>query len=105
EKDQWVLVASKNAGRLFTDQVWRTHPEFPAKEIKELWDKGYRITDISYGNGQWALVMSKGTGLNQQMWNTGDEFPGKKIEEYWNKGHNIYKLTYENKKWLLIMAN
>ncbi|MFD1063624.1 hypothetical protein ACFQ1Q_10245 [Winogradskyella litorisediminis] len=49
---------------LKSDDVTTSFTEyFPEKEIEEGYKIGRYITSLSYGNGLWALVMSKGTSF------------------------------------------
>ena len=39
-------------------QNYSTSYSFPKDKIKEGWDKGMYITNLTYGDGKWVLVMS-----------------------------------------------
>ncbi len=98
----WALVMSKNTG--YTSSIWRTRTYFPKDEIKEHWDMGYYISDLTYNKGKWALIMVKGSGYNDQMWRTRTAFPEAEIKEYWDKKYYITNLSYANGKWILVMS-
>ena len=49
-----------------------TAPQVLAQESKD-------ITSLAYGNGQWALVMSSGTGYETQGYKLNPSFPSDKI--------------------------
>ena len=38
------------------------------KYIRESWSEGYRITSLVYGDGEWAVILSKGSNYSQQSW-------------------------------------
>lgn len=98
----WAIVMSKNTG--YTASIWRTRTYFPKDEIKEHWDKGYYITNVTFNKGKWALIMVKGSGYSDQIWRTRTAFPEDEIKENWNKGYYISKLTYGDGKWVLVMS-
>ena len=102
QEDSWALIMSKNTG--YTTSIWRTRTYFPENEIKEHWDKGYYITNITYNKGKWALFMVQGSGFSDQMWRTRKVFPENEIEEFWDKGYYITKLTYGDGVWVLVMS-
>ncbi|NJO87622.1 MAG: hypothetical protein HC831_00675 [Chloroflexia bacterium] len=45
QSELWNLIMSKGTG--YTDQRWKTRTEFPDSEIKQDWDDGYSISDLS----------------------------------------------------------
>ena len=55
------------------DQYWATRIEWEdmAKLIKEKWDEGYAITDLSFGDGVYYALLEKDTGILAQeySWN------------------------------------
>lgn len=100
QSGSWALVMSKTSDG---PQMWRTRSYFPKKEIKEYWDKDYRISSLNYGEGKWALVMTKGNDY-PQIWRTRSHFPKEEIKEYWDKDYRISSLTYGQGKWALVMT-
>jgi hypothetical protein len=69
----------------FKTQIWHTKNFFPKKEIDDLWKRGYSITNLSYGQGMWCLVMTQGTDYFYQSWLTRTYFPEKEINDLWKK--------------------
>jgi hypothetical protein len=56
------------------------------------------------GDGEWEVVMSKGTGFGEQSWVTRIEFPEKEIGEYWDESKSITDMSYGNGLWLVSMS-
>ena len=65
---------------------------------------GRYITSVNYGNGVWAVVMSKIPGYAGQRWFTSSSFPKDKIKESWDAGKYITSLTYGNGVWAVVMT-
>lgn len=99
---KWALVMTKGTG--YTNQAWRTRYDFPEKEIKELWDDGYEITNLSYGMKLWCVVGTKGTTYTAQRWKTLTDFPKDDIKKAWDDGYYITDLVYGNGKWAAIFS-
>jgi hypothetical protein len=88
----------------YSSQQWWTRSNFPSNEITEGWNAGRQITDLSYGNGAWALVMSGSTGYYSQCWWTRDYFPSNEIQQGWDAAKRITEITYGNGVWALVMS-
>lgn len=67
------------------DQYWATRADWTdmAEIIKKMWDEGYAITDMTYGDEAYYVLMEKETGILAQ-------------EYVWNKSFS--KALEENKK-------
>lgn len=52
----------------------------------------------------WALVMSKGTTLNEQIWRTRNHFPKAEIKEFWDQNYAITSLSHFEGVWALVMS-
>ena len=61
--------------KTYNSQKWSTNKEFPKENIGKGWEDGYTISSITYGNGVWAVNMSKGTGYYEQIWRTRKLYP------------------------------
>lgn len=72
--------------------------------IEERWAQGFDATDLTYGNGRWAVVMSQGWGAGTQTWNINPEFPKEFIEDKWSQGFDVTSLAYGNGRWAVIMT-
>ncbi len=101
----WYLVTSKNN---FTDQLWRTRAskdELKAeieKLIKE--QPTYHISHLAYGDGQWVLVSSKGTGFTSQKILFDKDFPEARIKELWKEGYYITDMANGGGWWIVVVS-
>ena len=67
----YYLYHLSDSGNYYADQRKIVRNSFPEDAIKLGWDDGYYITDLSYGNGYWSLIMTKKTSSqNGQRWST-----------------------------------
>ncbi len=57
-----------------------------------------------YGNGVWALVMSKGTEFKTQSWSTRTDFPKDVIKDKWDNGFDITGISYGQDLWALVIS-
>lgn len=76
---------------------------YPAQAPKPSNSK-YRITNLVFGDGVWALTMSKLKSDLPQAWRTRTNYPDKEIKELWDKGYHITNLTFGNGLWALVMT-
>jgi len=86
------------------EQTWLTREYFPEQEIQYCWDQDHYITDWTYSNGEWTIVMTKTVSYTDQAYLTDPEFPETKIREYWDQGYDITSSTYANGEWIVVMS-
>lgn len=87
---QWGFVFSKKPSE-FTNQFYLFDKDFPKTKVNTYWEKGYRITDISYGKGfkeadgyGWFVIMTKFRKEEGKLQSliARQDFPSKEIAEY-----------------------
>jgi hypothetical protein len=77
----WVVIVSEKTP--CTDRVI-IDATFPQDDIKKSLDDGFRIGNIAYGGGQWAVVMKKGADwTGGQTYYRRDHWPSEEITELW----------------------
>ena len=86
------------------EQTWLTRAYFPEQEIRDCWGQKHAISDLTYNNGEWTLVMTQGLGYTDQVYFSDSEFPKTKIREYWDQGYDITGTTYANGEWIIVMS-
>jgi len=86
------------------EQTWLAREYFPEQEIEDCWGQEHFISDLSYSNGEWTLVMTKTLGYTDQVYLTDPEFPETKIREYWDQGYDITSTAYANGEWIVVMS-
>ncbi len=60
-----LVVMSK--GTKFTQQSYKVAESFPFEWIKKKWREGFYVTAMATCVNQWAVVMSKTTGIIDQV--------------------------------------
>lgn len=102
----WAVVTTQSPG--YGEQSWQTAEQFPDRFIETKWDEGYSITEVTYGGGKWAVVM---TEMDQQIdqplpqsWSKRSAFPEDVIEERWDEGYSITDLAYGGGEWVVVMT-
>ena len=102
----WSAIMAKNTG--LYDQSWSWRAQFPNEKIKEIWNKGLYLSDLSYGDGKWVIVSSNGTGYTNQKWSWRRYFPQEQIRKAWDDGYYISNLVYGNIEdkgaWAVVMS-
>mgnify|MGYP006267448617 CR=1 FL=1 len=96
----WALVLEKD----YRSQKWKTRVSFPASEIRDAWNDGYRISSLTYGDGVWAIVYSKISKYTVQKYYLSKSFPKDKIKKGWDDGYDITSLAYGDGQWAVIMS-
>jgi serine/threonine protein kinase len=86
------------------EQTWLTRTYFPEQEIENCWGQEHSISDLTYSNGEWTLVMTQKLGYTDQIYLTDPQFPKTKIREYWDRGYDITGITYANEEWMVVMS-
>jgi hypothetical protein len=104
----WALTMKK--GTKITEQTYTTeYAQMPEAKIKELWDKGYHISDLGCGifsnRNLWSVVMSQGLGWTGQTYNNPVKgFPADFIKKNWDENHHISSLAYGEGGWRVVMS-
>ncbi|MBN2825141.1 MAG: hypothetical protein JXQ76_07460 [Campylobacterales bacterium] len=104
---KWVGVFVNEGKKV--DQVLKSNTRFYEfkDNIKRLWNSGYVLDDIKYGNGQWVGVFSKNTkGIQQKYYETGRwKEMDRVIEKEWKLGNYVTKIEYGLGKWIVFFSN
>ena len=93
-----------SGGTNFGNQSWAIRPSFPEDYIAEKWGEGLDITNLTYGDGVWAVVMSELPNSLRQSWMTSSSFPKDFIEKKWDEGFNITEVAYGAGVWAVVMS-
>ncbi|KIM13400.1 MAG: hypothetical protein KU38_01760 [Sulfurovum sp. FS08-3] len=104
---KWVGVFVGESGKV--EQILKSHFHFYEFQdtIKRLWNSGYVLDDIKYGDGKWVGVFSKNTkGVTQKYYEAGrwNDMDGV-IEKEWKDGNFVTKVEYGLGKWIAFFAN
>ena len=62
---------------------------------KSYWKKGYNLTHLDYGYGQWFTLFTKGGKQTSQSFSTVDDFDDFNtiIKRQWAKGYRVTNLA------------
>jgi hypothetical protein len=75
-----------------------------AESIDSGWRNYFRVSDLNYGSGSWAVIMSVDSPYGRQAWYSLSDFPGDYIETKWGEGFRITNLAYGRGKWIVVMS-
>lgn len=100
--DRLIFVMSRSDK--YNYQSWNQSKDFPRAWIRDKWDDGYDITDISYFDEMWFVVMSDIKGLTTQSWKTDETFPKEWIANKWDEGYYINEVSYGEDDWAIVMS-
>jgi len=92
--NMWVLVMTKIS--VGAESFSTVSPGNFQSTVKEKWDEGYDIIDLSYGKDKWAVVFRKGTGYSGQTWFSRNEFPVDKIKQSLNEGKILTSFAWKS---------
>lgn len=100
---EWCVVVSEDPA--LDDQRIELSYEFPSDWVYDMWDQGYDLEAIYYGD-QWVVVMTRGSGRSDDYWATRETWAD--LEEFmleqWGDGLDILNITYGNGLWAVAMA-
>ncbi len=99
-QNQWFLVMREDN----YPQNYQFTADFPADYIRTEWRKGNRITNMSYGNGKWMIVVSGNTKYGTQTYKLSPTYPGDWISEKWDEGYAITHVGFGNNQWAVVMS-
>lgn len=87
------VVMSKGTG--WNGQAIKFGETFPQDKIRELWAKGYSITNVMHDGQDWIVVMSGVPDCVTQSWFTNGNWTEFRstIREYWDKDMVVTKLA------------
>jgi SpoVK/Ycf46/Vps4 family AAA+-type ATPase len=78
--------------------------DFPEEAIQEGWDNSLDVTQVTYGAGNWAVLMAGQTGFTGQRYLTGPDFPVAGIEQGWKENYYITNVAWGESGWAFIMS-
>lgn len=86
----WLWVMTKGTGIYSQGYTWAS-PANVGEEIKKLWNKGWKIHLVEYGNGEYLIAYGKYRGRNPQQSYTMSSTGIKDwIDKGWNKGMALH---------------
>ncbi|GAB4503035.1 MAG: hypothetical protein Fur0043_00270 [Anaerolineales bacterium] len=86
------------------EQTWLTRAYFPEQEIAHCWSQKHYLSDMTYSQGEWTIVMTQPVAYTKQVYLTDSQFPSGEIRKYWDQGYDITNFTYANGQWVVVMS-
>jgi regulator of replication initiation timing len=77
---------------------------YPSNIIIPSYTYTTKITNLSYGDGVWSLVMSKMSSNFYQEWMTRNYFPSNEIQKSYDSSCYISNVTYGDGLWAVVMS-
>lgn len=75
-----------------------------AENLRFMWEAGYKITDLTYANRQWAMIFSQVAPYGRQSWQLQNDPPAAYISQKWAEGYKVTSLAYGGQQWAVIMS-
>lgn len=72
--------------------------------IREKWQGGYSVTDLTYGPDGWTMVMAIDGAIDGQRIRFADAFPKDDIKEAWDEGFYVDQIVTYDGKWVLVAS-
>jgi len=88
--DLWIAVFSQ--GTSYGSQHVIRLTDLNDGSLEPHFANRYALTQLAFGEGQWAAVMSQGTGILNQTWMTESGFPEPKIRNLQDEGYGLTSL-------------
>lgn len=88
----WTFLMNYTGEYYQQTVFWANSADDIGKQIKDYWDKDYRITALQYGGGEFCCVMSKPEGasnIGQGYFIKVTDSPKDYINELWEEGRSI----------------
>ncbi|MCB0065114.1 MAG: trypsin-like peptidase domain-containing protein [Caldilineaceae bacterium] len=102
--DSWILVFSQDAG--YSSQVVHMVDSYSTLEevIESHSGADYAVTDLTYGNGKWIVVLSEGSGYTDQQLVAGRFFPEDDVNALLTNGYAVTSAVSGGGRWIVILS-
>ena len=100
---EWFVVTSKLP---YSRQTYSLSQDFPTDWIKTNWDKDYSITNLAFGDNQWLVVMSLGSGYTGQRFfiESNSTAISEKIKKAWDENYRISSVAFGQNTSVFVMT-
>ena len=104
-KDRWYAVATQNKG---VNVAFKSSEIFPRDFVLKEWEDGKHISEVTWGNDSWIVIMTTKKIFKKQIYAFRDSWQDmeKWIKSKWdeNKNYQVTQLAYGNKKWFGVVS-
>ena len=89
---QWVATFNKSDVQqsLYYEYNWNSL----WSKIQSKWDEGYRVIDISYGNGTWVATFNKSDVQQSLQYEYNWNNLWSKIQSKWDEGYRVINISF-----------
>ncbi|KZM51756.1 hypothetical protein [Labrenzia sp. OB1] len=98
-KVTFAVVNRSSAGR--RTEVYRSG-DWDGDWIKEKWNAGYSLTDLTWGHDKWTVVMAMDDALGGQRLRFSEEFPKDEIKAAWDENYFVDRIVAFDSGWMLV---
>ncbi|MHA7775384.1 tetratricopeptide repeat protein [Roseibium sp. M-1] len=100
-KVTFAVLNSKSAGirtEIFESGDWN------GDWIKEKWNAGYSVTDLTWGHEKWTVVMAVDEAIKGQRLRFSEDFPKDEIKAAWDERLFIDRIVAFDGGWMLLAS-
>jgi hypothetical protein len=106
-QNSWALVMSK-IGKAREEIILGPQTKFPDEKIKELIDKGYKISLVCAGflpstASAWIVAMARTADYTTQHLERSKQFPYDVVRAHWNEGYRITSIANDG-EWAVVLS-
>lgn len=95
----WWVVMTKGTYK----QSYKKSATWPSSWVSDKLSEEQYITDITYGDGIWAIVVGKGEDYNAQKVHRSATFPSDWVSDRWDEDYNLDHVAYGDDEWVVVM--
>lgn len=101
----WNEVTSDKFTKPYIRQFFKEEePLYRSLLSTNVQEENYRITACNYGDDNWAIVMSQGSGIDGQTTLRDANYPKEWIKKKWDENYYITSCTYGDGEWMVVMS-
>jgi hypothetical protein len=101
-QNQWVVFFLKDIGY---NPGWALRRNIDAEEIKNWLDEDKIITDLVWGNNQWAIANGRHKLYKHQVIESSTTFPYECIKKRWQDGYDITLCAFGESMWHVLFSS
>jgi hypothetical protein len=85
---------------------WLDSPDDVQATWRSLFDSGYALTNLEYGDGWWVAVLTTDTGIGRQFFTNRGRFEDltDDIRHAWDEGLDVTEVEYGDGRWLMFAS-
>jgi len=100
-KVTFAVLNRSSAGK--RTEVYRSG-DWDGDWIKEKWNAGYSVTDLTFGHDKWTVVMAMDDAIGGQRLRFSEAFPKDEIKAAWDEGYFVDRVVAFEGGWMLVAS-